>query len=100
MKGEVPPTAPKENRMRIAQIASLSESVPPKLYGGTERVVSWFTDQLVDLGDEATFGQAEFLAPKPNWPRLGRELCGWADRVRTQIGVTHDGRRDRRRGSV
>src|SRR5262245_54757111 len=34
--------------------------------------------------------QAELLAPKPNWPRLGREPCGWAERVRTQIGVTHD----------
>ena len=29
--------------MRIAQIAPLAESVPPKLYGGTERVVSWLT---------------------------------------------------------
>src|SRR5262249_47461520 len=31
-------------RMRIAQIAPLYESVPPKLYGGTERVVSWLTE--------------------------------------------------------
>jgi hypothetical protein len=40
--------------MRIAQIASLSESVPPKLYGGTERVVSWLTDELVALSHDAT----------------------------------------------
>jgi len=40
--------------MRIAQIAPLAESVPPKLYGGTERVVSWLTEELVRLGHEVT----------------------------------------------
>jgi glycosyltransferase involved in cell wall biosynthesis len=40
--------------MRIAQIAPLAESVPPKLYGGTERVVAWLTDELVGLGHEVT----------------------------------------------
>jgi hypothetical protein len=34
-------------RMRIAQVAPLAESVPPKFYGGTERVVSWLTEELV-----------------------------------------------------
>jgi len=38
------------NAMRIAQVAPLAESVPPKLYGGTERVVSWLTEQLVEQG--------------------------------------------------
>jgi glycosyltransferase involved in cell wall biosynthesis len=38
--------------MRIAQIAPLYESVPPKLYGGTERVVSYLTDELVQQGHE------------------------------------------------
>ena len=38
--------------MRIAQIAPLYESVPPKYYGGTERVVSWLTEELVDLGHD------------------------------------------------
>jgi len=38
--------------MRIAQIAPLAEAVPPKLYGGTERVVSWLTEELVRLGHE------------------------------------------------
>jgi hypothetical protein len=32
--------------MRIAQLAPLAEAVPPKLYGGTERVVSWLSDEL------------------------------------------------------
>ena len=40
--------------MRIAQIAPLYESVPPRFYGGTERVVSWLTEKLVALGHEVT----------------------------------------------
>ena len=40
--------------MRIAQIAPLAESVPPKLYGGTERVVAWLIDELVELGHDVT----------------------------------------------
>jgi glycosyltransferase involved in cell wall biosynthesis len=40
--------------MRIAQVAPLYESVPPKLYGGTERVVSWLSEELVRLGHDVT----------------------------------------------
>jgi glycosyltransferase involved in cell wall biosynthesis len=40
--------------MRIAQVAPLHESVPPKLYGGTERVVSYLTEELVARGHEVT----------------------------------------------
>ena len=40
--------------MKIAQIAPLVESVPPKLYGGTERVVSWLTEELVRQGHDVT----------------------------------------------
>ena len=40
--------------MRIAQIAPLHEAVPPKLYGGTERVVSYLTEELVELGHAVT----------------------------------------------
>ena len=40
--------------MRIAQIAPLAEAVPPKLYGGTERVVYWLTEELVEMGHEVT----------------------------------------------
>jgi hypothetical protein len=56
--------------MRIAQIAPLYESVPPQLYGGTERVVSYLTDELVSLGHEVTLfasgdsiTQARLMAP-------------------------------------
>ena len=40
--------------MRIAQVAPLTESVPPKLYGGTERVVSYLTEECVRAGHEVT----------------------------------------------
>jgi glycosyltransferase involved in cell wall biosynthesis len=40
--------------MHIAEIAPLAESVPPSHYGGTERVVSWLTEELVSLGDKVT----------------------------------------------
>jgi glycosyltransferase involved in cell wall biosynthesis len=42
------------NRLRIAQVAPLFESVPPHGYGGTERVVSYLTEELVKLGHEVT----------------------------------------------
>ncbi len=46
--------------MKIAQIAPLYEAVPPRLYGGTERVVSHLCDTLVELGHEVTlFASAE-----------------------------------------
>jgi len=40
--------------VRIAQVAPLFESVPPRGYGGTERVVAWLSDELVRLGHEVT----------------------------------------------
>jgi glycosyltransferase involved in cell wall biosynthesis len=40
--------------MRIAQIAPLAESVPPKLYGGTERVIAYLCDELVRQGHTVT----------------------------------------------
>jgi glycosyltransferase involved in cell wall biosynthesis len=51
--------------MRIAQIAPLMERVPPRLYGGTERVVAYLTDALVRLGHEVTLfasGDSQTLA--------------------------------------
>ena len=40
--------------MRIAQIAPLAEAVPPKLYGGTERVIWWLSEALVEQGHDVT----------------------------------------------
>jgi len=46
--------------MRIAQVAPLIESVPPKHYGGTERIVSYLTEELVRLGHQVTlFGSGD-----------------------------------------
>jgi glycosyltransferase involved in cell wall biosynthesis len=51
-----------ELTMRIAQIAPLMESVPPKRYGGTERIVSYLTEELVRAGHEVTlFASADSL---------------------------------------
>ena len=48
--------------MKIAQVAPLYESVPPKYYGGTERVVSYLTEELVRQGHEVTlFASGDFL---------------------------------------
>ncbi len=50
------------NRLRIAQVAPLYESVPPKGYGGTERVVSYLTEELVQRGHEVTlFASADSI---------------------------------------
>ena len=40
--------------MKIAQVAPLFERVPPRLYGGTERIVSYLTEELVRLGHDVT----------------------------------------------
>ena len=40
--------------MRIAQVAPLHEAVPPRFYGGIERVVSYLTESLVQLGHDVT----------------------------------------------
>jgi glycosyltransferase involved in cell wall biosynthesis len=62
--------------MKIAQLAPLAESVPPKLYGGTERVVSWLTEELVALGHEVTLFASGDSRTGANlatvWPRALR----------------------------
>jgi glycosyltransferase involved in cell wall biosynthesis len=63
-------------QMRIAQLAPLAESVPPKLYGGTERVIAWLVDELVEFGHEVTLfasGESQTRAQLvPVWPRALR----------------------------
>jgi glycosyltransferase involved in cell wall biosynthesis len=62
--------------MRIAQVAPLTESVPPQLYGGTERVVAYLTDELVRFGHDVTLfasGDSRTAARlMPVWPRALR----------------------------
>jgi glycosyltransferase involved in cell wall biosynthesis len=62
--------------MRIAQVAPLTEAIPPKLYGGTERVIWWLTEELVTLGHDVTLfasGDSDTSATLvPMWPRALR----------------------------
>jgi glycosyltransferase involved in cell wall biosynthesis len=62
--------------MKIAQIAPLAEAVPPKLYGGTERVVSFLTEELVAMGHDVTlFASGDSVTRaklEAVWPRALR----------------------------
>ena len=62
--------------MRIAQVAPLTEAVPPRLYGGTERVVHWLTEELVALGNDVTLfasGDSHTSAKlEATWPKALR----------------------------
>src|SRR5438270_7290055 len=61
--------------MRIAQVAPLYESVPPKLYGGTERVVSYLTEELVQQGHEVTlFASGDSLTEARLVPACAQSL--------------------------
>ena len=66
--------------MRIAQIAPLHEAVPPKLYGGTERVVSYLTEALVEMGHDVTLfasGDSQTSAKlEACWPQALRLGAG------------------------
>lgn len=63
--------------MKIAQVAPLCEAVPPQLYGGTERIVSFLTEELVALGNDVTLfaagdsvSRAQLVAPVAQALRL------------------------------
>ena len=78
--------------MRIAQIAPLFEAVPPKLYGGTERVVSALTEELVALGHDVTLfasgdsvTKATLDAIRPQALRLDPEIKDWVSCVNRQV---------------
>src|SRR4029079_1292354 len=62
--------------MRIAQVAPLTEAIPPKLYGGTERVVHWLTEELVALGNDVPLFASGDSHTSANleavWPRALR----------------------------
>lgn len=80
--------------LRIALVAPLFESVPPHLYGGTERVVSWLTDELVALGQDVTLfatadsrTAARLHAVAPRGLRLGDECH---DPAAWHVALLHD----------
>ena len=61
--------------MKIAQVAPLIESVPPRLYGGTERIVFYLTEELVRLGHNVTlFASGDFITSAELAPCCTRAL--------------------------
>ena len=80
--------------LRVAIVAPLFESVPPRLYGGTERVVSWLTEELVAQGHDVTLfasgdsrTTARLHAVSPQGLRLGEEC---RDPAAWHVAMLHD----------
>jgi glycosyltransferase involved in cell wall biosynthesis len=74
--------------MRIAQVAPLFESVPPQLYGGTERVVSTLTEELVARGHDVTlFASGDSITAARLVPSAERSLRLYGD-VRDHVAFT------------
>jgi glycosyltransferase involved in cell wall biosynthesis len=76
--------------LRIAQVAPLSESVPPRLYGGTERVVAYLTDELVAQGHDVTLfasGDSRTSAELIACSRAALRLAGASDEVAYHIAM-------------
>ncbi len=84
-------------KIRIAQVAPLHEAVPPKLYGGTERVVSFLTEELVALGHEVTLfasGDSRTAATLVSaWPRALRLDPAVRDTIAPQMLLMEQVRR-------
>lgn len=82
--------------MKIAQIAPLFESVPPKLYGGTERVVSVLTEGLIRNGHDVTLfasgdskTSARLISVCPEALRLSKVKDPYADHI-LQLSTVYD----------
>jgi len=76
--------------LHIAQIAPLAEAVPPKLYGGTERVVSWLTETLVGLGHDVTLfasGDSTTSARLVPCAQRGLRLDGIKDHLASTLAM-------------
>ena len=77
--------------MRIAQVAPLFESVPPKGYGGTERVVSYLTEALVTLGHDVTlFASGDSITKASLIPISKRSLrldTSWIDQISHHLRI-------------
>jgi glycosyltransferase involved in cell wall biosynthesis len=78
--------------MKIAQVAPLIESVPPKLYGGTERIVAYLTEELVRLGHDVTLfasgdsqTSAKLVPSVPRALRLDPDVKDYAPYMITQL---------------
>src|SRR5437870_10037971 len=83
--------------MRIAQVSPLYESVPPPLYGGTERVVSVLTEELVRRGHEVTLfasgdsvTSANLVACSPCGLRLDPEVRDTVAYTMVELGLVYE----------
>lgn len=82
--------------MRIAVVAPLAEAVPPKLYGGTERVVSWLTEELVEQHHKVTLfasGGSQTKADLVVCAPQGLRLAGMRDHVASTLRMLREVRR-------
>ena len=83
--------------MKIAQVAPLAERCPPRLYGGTERVVSYLTEELVAPGPRRdAVRQRRFARPPPGWCRVLRQALRLNPAVKDHAAPPS---RDARRGA-
>jgi len=75
--------------MKIAQVSPLMEAVPPRFYGGSERIVAYLTDELVAMGQEVVLFAAGDSVTKarlePVWPRALRLDQGMRDYLAPHI---------------
>ena len=71
--------------MRIAQVSPLAESVPPELYGGTERIVACLTDELVALGHDVTLFASGDSRTRAELHAVGEEALRLAPRQRDPL---------------
>ncbi|HXF78541.1 MAG TPA: glycosyltransferase family 4 protein [Usitatibacter sp.] len=79
--------------LRIAVVSPLYESVPPRLYGGTERVVSFLTEELVRMGHDVTlFASADSTTAARLVPMVPRSLrlAGVRDPIAPHVAMVHD----------
>jgi glycosyltransferase involved in cell wall biosynthesis len=79
--------------LRIAVVSPLYESVPPRLYGGTERVVSFLAEELVRTGHDVTlFASADSRTAARLVPMVPRSLrlAGSRDPIAPHVAMVHD----------
>jgi glycosyltransferase involved in cell wall biosynthesis len=84
--------------LRIAQVAPLYEATPPRMYGGTERVVAYLTDALVELGHDVTlFASADARTKAHLFPTRDQSIrldpCPLGSDVAAHLAMLHDVRR-------
>lgn len=82
--------------MRIAQVAPLAEAVPPRMYGGTERVVSWLVHELDQQGHEVTTfasGDSEVPGELVTCAERGLRLAGINDHIPYTIAMLDEVRK-------